>query len=99
MEEAGATGDMPEVERCYPFPGRRPASQGVSEELMRDVVGRDKSLAGVLTPASNMVTTAEVMGDLFAVGDLQWRGRFKQKWHHQERRNDESVQESYRVPL
>nr|XP_035930524.1 protein Shroom4 isoform X5 [Halichoerus grypus] len=99
MEEARATGDMAEVERCYPFPGRRPASQAVSEELMRDVVGRDKSLAGVLTPASSMVTTAEVMGDLFAVGDLQWRGHFKQEWHHQERRNYASVQESHGVPL
>ncbi|KAM5195238.1 protein Shroom4 isoform 2-T2 [Hipposideros larvatus] len=100
MEEAGATGDMPEVERCYPFSDRRPApQQAVSEELMRDVVGRDKSLAGVLTPASNMVTTAEVMGDLFAVGDLQWRGLFKHEWYHRERRNYQSVQESLRVPL
>lgn len=99
MEDTGATGDMPEVERSYPFPDQRPASQAVSQELMRYVVGRDKSLARVLTPASNMVTTAEVMGDLFAVGDLQWRGHFKQEWHHQERRNDESVQESHRALL
>ncbi|KAK1346246.1 hypothetical protein QTO34_000100 [Cnephaeus nilssonii] len=100
MEEAGAIGDTPEVERCYSFSGRRPAlQQAVSEELMRDVVGRDKSLAGVLTPASNMVTTAEVMGDLFAVGDLQWRGHLKQKLYHQERRNYRNVQESHRVPL
>jgi hypothetical protein len=50
----------------------------VSKELMRDVVGHDKSLAGVLTPAS-MVTTLEVMGDLFAVRALQWREHFKQE--------------------
>lgn len=99
MEEAGATGDMPEVERCYPSPGRRPASQAVSEELMRDVVGCDKSLAGVLTPASSMVTTVEVLGDLFAVADLQRRGHFKQEWHYQERRNYERVQKSHGVPL
>lgn len=78
MEEAGAIWDIPEVSLLYSFSGRRPAPQkAVSEELMGDVVGRDKSLAGELTPASNIVTTAEVMGDLFAVGGLQWRGHFK----------------------
>lgn len=65
---------------------------------MRYVVGHDKSLAGVLTPALKIVTTAKVIGDLFAVGDFQWRGHFKQEWH-QERRNDENVQESHRAPL
>lgn len=55
MEEAGAFGDMPEVEKSYPFSGRRPAPLlAVLGKLMRDVVGCDKSLAGVLTPASNM---------------------------------------------
>lgn len=52
---------------------------------MRDVVGCEKSLAGVLNSSSNTVTTAEVIGDLFAVGEMQWRGYFKQEWHHQER--------------
>lgn len=86
MEEAGTIGDMPEVERCYPFSGQRPAPpQAISEELMRDVVGCKKSLAGVLNSSSNTVTTAEVIGDLFAMGEMQWRGYFKQEWHHQER--------------
>ncbi|XP_037677119.1 protein Shroom4 isoform X2 [Choloepus didactylus] len=99
MEEAGAIGDMPEAERRYPFSGLRSAPQrAVSEELMRVVVGHDKSLAGVLNPASNIVTTAEVMGDLFAAGDLHWRGHFNQEWHP-DRRNDENAQESHRVPL
>ncbi|EPY73666.1 shroom family member 2-like protein [Camelus ferus] len=101
MEEAAATGagDVPRVERCNPFSGRRPTPhREVSEELTRDVVGHDKSLARVLTPASNMVTTAEVMGDLFAMGNLSQRGCFKQEWHHWER-SDESVQESPTVPL
>lgn len=58
MEEVGAFGDMPEVERCYSFSGQRPTRhQAVSRELMTDVVGCDKSLAGLLTPVSNMVTT------------------------------------------
>ncbi|XP_077001840.1 protein Shroom4 isoform X3 [Tamandua tetradactyla] len=99
VEEVGAIGDMSEAERRYPFSGRRPAPpQAVSEELMRDVVGHDKSLAGVLNPASNILTTAEVMGDLFAAEDLHWRGHLKQEWHR-DRRNDESAQESNRVPL
>ena len=57
------------------FSGQRPAPhQAISEELTRDVVHHDKSLAGVLNPASNMVTIAEVLGDLFAVGELQCVG-------------------------
>lgn len=71
MEEAGAIGDIPEVKKCYLFSGQRPAPhQAISEELTRAVVHHDQSLAGVLNPASNMVTTAEVLGDLFAVGEL-----------------------------
>lgn len=66
---------------------------------MRHVVGCNQSLAGVLTPASSMVTTAEVTGVLFAVGDLQRRGHVNQEWHHRERINYESVQESCGVPL
>lgn len=100
MEEAEAIGDRPEVELCYSFSSQRPAPhQTVSEELMSNVVGRDKSLAGVPTPASNIVTTVEIIGDLFGVGELQWRGHFHQGWHHQERRNDGSDQESHRVPF
>ena len=58
VEEVGVFGDMPEVERYYSFSGQRPTrNQAVSKELMRDVVGCVKSLAGLLTPASNMVTT------------------------------------------
>ena len=65
MEEAGAIGDIPEMKKCYLFSGQRPAPhQAISEELTRAVVHHDKSLAGVLNPASNMVTTAEVLGDL-----------------------------------
>lgn len=105
MEEAGAIGDIPEVKRCYLFSGQRPAPhQAISEELTRDVVHHDKSLAGVLNPASNMVTIAEVLGDLFAVGELQCvcvcgGGYFQQEWHRQERRNDEGVQESHGMLL
>ncbi|XP_053229598.1 protein Shroom4 [Podarcis raffonei] len=37
-----------------------------SEELMRDVAGRDRSLAGVLSPTLGLVTAAEMMGGLFS---------------------------------
>nr|XP_056715770.1 protein Shroom4 [Euleptes europaea] len=49
-----------------------------SEELMRDVAGRDRSLAGVLNPASGPVTAAEVMSDLFSPSE--WKG---QDWQPQ----------------
>ncbi|XP_019376547.1 PREDICTED: protein Shroom4, partial [Gavialis gangeticus] len=52
-----------------------------SEELMRDVAGRDSSLASVLTPAASMVTTAKVMGELFSAGDQQaWKDQRQQDW-------------------
>ncbi|XP_054852056.1 protein Shroom4 isoform X2 [Eublepharis macularius] len=52
-----------------------------SEELMRDVVGRDRSLAAVLNPASGLVTAAEVMNDLFSPSeDNMWKG---QDWQAQ----------------
>lgn len=37
-----------------------------SEELMRDVAGKDRSLAGVLSSSFGLRSAAEVMGDLFA---------------------------------
>ncbi|XP_039210847.1 protein Shroom4 isoform X2 [Crotalus tigris] len=37
-----------------------------SEELMRDVAGKDRSLAGVLSSGFGLRSAAEVMGDLFA---------------------------------
>ncbi|XP_044308608.1 protein Shroom4 [Varanus komodoensis] len=45
---------------------------------MRDVAGRDRSLAGVLSPAIGLVTAAELMGDLFSPGGgPAWKG---QEW-------------------
>ncbi|XP_062997838.1 protein Shroom4 isoform X2 [Elgaria multicarinata webbii] len=47
-----------------------------SAELMRDVVGRDRSLASVLSPTLGLVTAAEVMGDLFSPGECPvWKGQ------------------------
>ncbi|XP_077165553.1 protein Shroom4 isoform X2 [Paroedura picta] len=49
-----------------------------SEELMRDVAGRDHSLAGVLNPASGLVTAAGVMSNLFSPSESDvWKG---QEW-------------------
>lgn len=61
--------------------GGRPQPRRMnSEELLWDVAGRDRSLAGILvTPP---VTTATVMGELLAAGDRQaWRERVQQDWH------------------
>ncbi|XP_032083707.1 protein Shroom4 isoform X2 [Thamnophis elegans] len=43
-----------------------PPSRLNSEELMRDVAGKDRSLAGVLSSGFGLRSAAEVMGDLFA---------------------------------
>uniref|UniRef100_A0A8C8SWM6 Shroom family member 4 n=1 Tax=Pelusios castaneus TaxID=367368 RepID=A0A8C8SWM6_9SAUR len=61
--------------------GRRPPCRMTSEELMRDVAGRDRSLAGVLSPSSGVVTAATVMGELFAPGDRRsWKDHCREDW-------------------
>jgi hypothetical protein len=61
-------------------------SESVSEEHTRNVMGYDKSLAGMLIPAFRMMTIAKVTGDLFAVEHLQQRGHFKER--HQDKRKE-----------
>ncbi|XP_015133853.1 protein Shroom4 isoform X2 [Gallus gallus] len=63
--------------------GGRPQPRRMnSEELLWDVAGRDRSLAGILV--SPPVTTATVMGELLAAGDRQaWRERIQQDWHQE----------------
>ncbi|KAM8799997.1 protein Shroom4 [Eudromia elegans] len=52
-----------------------------SEELLWDVAGRDRSLAGILVPPAGLVTAAELMGELLAGGERQaWKERFQQEW-------------------
>ncbi|XP_067404627.1 protein Shroom4 isoform X2 [Emydura macquarii macquarii] len=71
-----------EVESCRL--GRQPPCRMTSEELMRDVAGRDRSLASVLSPSSGMVTAAEVMGELFAAGDRRsWKDHYQADWRAQ----------------
>lgn len=71
-----------ELESCRPgVTSRQHPCRMDSEELMRDVAGRDSSLASVLTPAASMVTTAKVMGELFSAGDQQaWKDQCQQDW-------------------
>ncbi|XP_063169813.1 protein Shroom4 [Candoia aspera] len=53
-----------------------PPSRLNSEELMRDVAGRDRSLARVLSSGLGLRSAAEVMGDLFPASDgPPWRGQ------------------------
>ncbi|XP_062441034.1 protein Shroom4 isoform X2 [Rhea pennata] len=75
-EEPEASPEMPEGA------GRRPQPRRVdSEELMWDVAGRDRSLAGILVPPAALVTAAELMGELLAVGDRRaWKERFQPEW-------------------
>lgn len=78
-EEVESAQESAEVESCRL--GRQPPCRMTSEELMRDVAGRDRSLAGVLSPASGMVTAAEVMGELFSAGDRRsWKDHYQQDW-------------------
>ncbi|XP_015264421.1 PREDICTED: protein Shroom4 [Gekko japonicus] len=69
-------------ESCHPGTASpAPPFRLNSEELMRDVAGRDRSLAGVLNPASGLVTAAEVMSDLFSPSECDmWKG---QDWQPQ----------------
>ncbi|XP_060105062.1 protein Shroom4 [Heteronotia binoei] len=69
-------------ESCHPgMAGPAPSFRLNSEELMRDVAGRDRSLAGVLNPAPGLVTAAEVMSDLFSPSKCDmWKG---QDWQPQ----------------
>ncbi|XP_020834586.1 protein Shroom4 isoform X2 [Phascolarctos cinereus] len=88
-EESGSLQDATEVETCRLVSTRRSASARInSEELMRDVADRDRSLAGILNSASNMVTAAEVMGDLFPTDDLPWKKHVRQDWHLVRRRQE-----------
>ncbi|XP_060126499.1 protein Shroom4 isoform X1 [Zootoca vivipara] len=65
-----------EGDACHPgMVGPVPPFRLNSEELMRDVAGRDRSLAGVLSPTLGLVTAAEVMGDFFSPGEgALWQG-------------------------
>ncbi|XP_043830821.1 protein Shroom4 [Dromiciops gliroides] len=88
-EESGPVQDITEVETCRLVSTRRSASTHMSsEELMRDVADRDRSLAGILNSASNIVTVAEVMGDLFPTDDLPWKKHVRQDWHLVRRRQE-----------
>ncbi|XP_051486382.1 LOW QUALITY PROTEIN: protein Shroom4 [Apus apus] len=63
-------------------PGGRSQPRRVdSEELLWDMVGRDRSLAGILAPSAPLSTTTAVMGELVVVGERQaWREQFQQDW-------------------
>uniref|UniRef100_A0ABM5EWG1 Protein Shroom4 isoform X1 n=2 Tax=Pogona vitticeps TaxID=103695 RepID=A0ABM5EWG1_9SAUR len=52
-----------------------------SEELMREVAGQDRSLAGVLSPALGRVTATEVMGDFFSPSDSPAWGEWDRQPH------------------
>ncbi|XP_064374084.1 protein Shroom4 isoform X2 [Dromaius novaehollandiae] len=78
----GAAPEVPEASPEAPEGAGRPQPRRTdSEELMWDVAGRDRSLAGVLVPPAGLVTAAELMGELFAGGERQaWKERFQQDW-------------------
>ncbi|XP_075797393.1 protein Shroom4 isoform X2 [Pelodiscus sinensis] len=97
-KEAELAQENAEVESCRlgrPSPCRR-----TSEELLRDVAGRDRSLAGVLSPAARMVTAAEVMGELFSAGHRHsWRDLYQQDWRPEKQSEAEAQEREEFQPL
>ncbi|XP_061454937.1 protein Shroom4 isoform X2 [Rhineura floridana] len=80
--EQASVQEGPQGESCPPgMVAPAPPFRLNSEELMRDVAGRDRSLAGVLSPTLGQVTAAELMGSLFSPSEgLAWKG---QDWRPQ----------------
>lgn len=85
----GSSPAAPEASRLSPGAAEEVSCQGGqpqprrvdSEELLWDVAGRDRSLAGILAPLAPLGTATEVMGELLVVGEQQaWRERFQQDW-------------------
>ncbi|XP_055583617.1 protein Shroom4 isoform X2 [Falco cherrug] len=62
--------------------GGRPQPHHVdSKELLWDVAGRDRSLAGILAPSAPLSTATEVMGELLVAGEWQpRREHFRRDW-------------------
>ncbi|CAM4718358.1 protein Shroom4 isoform X1 [Lepidochelys kempii] len=97
-EEVESAQESAEVESCRL--GRQPPCRMTSEELMRDVAGRDRSLAGVLSPASGMVTAAEVMGELFSAGDRRsWKDHYQQDWRLEKQSEAEAQEREEFQPI
>ncbi|XP_061224917.1 protein Shroom4 isoform X1 [Neopsephotus bourkii] len=63
--------------------GNQPQPRRVdSEELLWDVAGRDRSLAGILAPSAPPGTATKVVGDVLVTGQRQaWQECFQQDWH------------------
>ncbi|XP_029463350.1 protein Shroom4 isoform X2 [Rhinatrema bivittatum] len=91
----GPTQESAGAEGCRLGASRRQAVRLNSDELMRDVADRDRSLAGVLNPASGMLTAAEVMGDLFTKSSRQPRKEQCEPGWSTERLGQSLAQERY----
>ncbi|XP_025025852.1 protein Shroom4 isoform X1 [Python bivittatus] len=76
QQRAPVSKDAAGESRCTGQEAGPPPLRLNSEELMRDVAGRDRSLAGVLSSGLGFRSAAEVMGDLFAASDCPpWKGQ------------------------
>ncbi|XP_062916831.1 protein Shroom4-like isoform X6 [Mobula hypostoma] len=58
-------GEGIETVRCCPDVKSRPPTELTSEELVRDIAGKDQSLADILDPNSKMKSALDVMGGIF----------------------------------
>ncbi|XP_072126777.1 protein Shroom4-like isoform X2 [Mobula birostris] len=58
-------GEGIETVRCCPDIKSRPPTELTSEELVRDIAGKDQSLADILDPNSKMKSALDVMGGIF----------------------------------
>ncbi|XP_030066521.1 protein Shroom4 isoform X2 [Microcaecilia unicolor] len=96
LEVSGPAQEGTDAEGPWLATSHRQAVRLNSDELMREVAERDKSLAGVLNPASGLVTAAEVMGDLFSKSSSQsWKEQYECEWSTAERPHQNPVPERY----
>ncbi|XP_072914332.1 uncharacterized protein [Hemitrygon akajei] len=58
-------GEGIETVRCCPDVKSTPPTELTSEELVRDIAGKDQSLADILDPDSKMKSAVDVMGGIF----------------------------------
>ncbi|XP_055499696.1 protein Shroom4-like isoform X2 [Leucoraja erinacea] len=58
-------GEGIETVRCCPDMKCRPPTEFTSEELLRDIAGKDQSLADILDPNSKMKSAVDMMGGIF----------------------------------
>ncbi|XP_078268551.1 protein Shroom4-like [Rhinoraja longicauda] len=74
-------GEGIETVRCCPDMKCRPPTELTSEELLRDIAGKDQSLADILDPNSKRKSAVDMMGGIFpeSKDELSWARERKKR--------------------